>query len=116
MATGTIKNDIVLLWTNPDPTASFAAQIISLDLSDYRFIEITAKYVPVTRVEVGGEESVMQFFVGSSDTTYGTIANLRRVTAYSNRVQFADNQQVYTGSAITTVNTNTIPLKIYGIR
>lgn len=116
MATGTIKNDIVLLWTNPNPTASFAEQDINLDLSDYRFIEITALYVPVTRVEVGGGASAMQWFVGSTSTTMGTIANARRVYAYSNKVHFMNNEQVYTGSASTVVNTNTIPLKIYGIK
>lgn len=29
---------IDLLWTNPSPTTSFAAQTVSLDLSDYDLI------------------------------------------------------------------------------
>lgn len=116
MATGTITNNIDLLWTNPNPTASFAAQTISLDLSKYRFIEVEAQYVPITRARVGGAMSALQFFSGSSDTRYGTVSNARRFQAFSSYVSFADNSQVYTGSAITVVNTNTIPLKIYGIK
>jgi hypothetical protein len=33
-----------LLWTNPDTTAAFAAQTISLDLSDYNEVEIVAQH------------------------------------------------------------------------
>lgn len=37
MATGTIKSTgWKLLWTNPNPSAEFAAQTISLDLSSYK--------------------------------------------------------------------------------
>lgn len=116
MATGTITNNIDLLWTNPNPTASFAAQNISLDLSKYRFIEIEAQYVPITRARVGGETSALQWFGGSSDPRYGTIANTRRFQAFSSYVSFADNSMVYTGIATTVSNTSNIPLKIYGIK
>ena len=38
---GIIPSDgMKLLWTNPSPTASFAAQTVSLDLSQYRFVLI----------------------------------------------------------------------------
>ena len=42
MASGIIPSDgMKLLWTNPSPTAaSFAAQTVSLDLSQYRFVLI----------------------------------------------------------------------------
>lgn len=40
-ASGIIPSDgMKLLWTNPSPTASFAAQTVSLDLSQYRFVLI----------------------------------------------------------------------------
>lgn len=116
MATGTITNNIDLLWTNPNPTASFAAQNISLDLSKYRFIEVEAQYVPITRARVGGEVSALQWVGGSSDPRYGAVSNARRFQAFSSYVSFADNYMVYTGITATVSNASTIPLKIYGIK
>lgn len=43
MATGTIQKNMVLLWTNPNPTSAFAAQTISVDISEYSFVAIEFK-------------------------------------------------------------------------
>ena len=43
-ALNTLLNDVphyTLLWTNPNPTSSFSAQTISLDLSKYDAVEIS---------------------------------------------------------------------------
>ena len=43
MAESKIKANRPLLWTNPNPNSSFGAQTISLDLTNYKAVEIVCK-------------------------------------------------------------------------
>lgn len=36
----TKQDEEITLWTNPNPSSSFSAQTINLNLTDYKFIEI----------------------------------------------------------------------------
>lgn len=117
-AISALNNGTTLLWTNPSPSADFAAQTVSLDLSDYKFVDIYAlngEFLGFTRAIVG-QKGVLLYFVGSSSASYGTIAENRTFEVTVNGVGFADNTQVYTGSTITTVNTWNKPKYIYGIK
>lgn len=98
-----------LLWQNPNPTAAFAAQTISLDLSDYDVVQIdvylTANGMISTRfTEVGfqGEAGGL----GSGGDRYTRNANVT-----TTGVAFT------VGKSNGTDNTSAcIPYKIYGIK
>lgn len=121
MATGTINSNSVLLWTNPNPSASFGAQTISLDLSKYKFIEVYAKdgssagVNSSCKARVGLSSAQLLHCTAAGDATYGTISNFRTVTATTSNVKFTDNRQVYTGSAPIATNQYNIPQEIWGI-
>ena len=106
---GYISSSLELLWTNASPTASFSAQTVSLDLSEYNLVFITANKSTAATAEktnclceVGGDAQIQ--IVG------GTLA--RRVARVrSNGVEFGQGLSGDSGS-----NTSMIPTKIYGIR
>lgn len=98
-----------LLWTNPSPTSAFAAQTVSLDLSDYDAVEIetllsvggmtTTRTTDVGQMgEVGG--------LGSAGATY-----CRMATVATSGITFTEGK-----TNGTTNNANAIPLRIYGIK
>lgn len=102
-----------LIWTNPNPTATFAAQTVSLDLSGYDAIGI----IPLFSTSVQ-YPAFMQIYINTPSTvvlnTYASDSNRqggRTVTISSNGLQFSAGN--YNGSAS---NGNIIPYKIYGIK
>ena len=104
-----------LLWQNSNPTAAFAAQTISLDLSDYDEIEIIAKktasepYYFSTRIPMGV----------TSNTHYienGVIFD-RNVVVSLASIEFKVAYYLLpTSTAITTDNNRCMPYQIYGIK
>ena len=108
-----------LLWTNPSPTASFAAQTVSLNLSSYRYVVVTTN-LSTSNSQANGYGIGK---VGASyDTCMGTKswdsansrmnANIRRFRASATGVQF------YGGGYSTAESSNgkVIPYRIYGIK
>lgn len=103
----------VLLWTNSSPTSSFAAQTISLNLSDYAGIII----------ELNDAINVQEIYsrgyikVGDSNTNvacgikHGNSDLVRIVTATSSGVTISDAYN--NGSA---ANGYAIPARIYGVK
>lgn len=102
MATGTINSNSVLLWTNPNPSASFAAQKISLDLSNYSFVFVVSSGSVLVKVGAGSAWIV---------SNVSPNLRVRSVAASATGVTFGAG---YQGS--TQDNTNNIPTQIYGIR
>ena len=113
-AQGGMKID--LLWTNPSPTSAFAAQTVSLGLSEYEWLLINSRrsdgydqYVTYL-IPVNGLTQIMS--CGQLNVN-PTASMMRGVTATSIGCTFT------TGYASGNSSSNTgwlIPYKIYGIK
>ena len=113
-AQGGMKID--LLWTNPSPTASFAAQTVSLDLSEYEIIGVYLLLSPSYK-----HLSIMNLFttdgLGVADDAFAICGNdgtyvQRKITSISpNGITFDSG---YNGSSAN--NQYAIPYKIFGIK
>ena len=110
--TGTTSDTIMdLLWTNPSPSANFAAQTISLDLSDY----VAAIVVPKLAPSSGSMRKPVICYKGMQTSCFepngGTNYLTRGVTVSNTGVEFGVGS--YNGS---TNNTYWIPVYIYGLK
>ena len=84
-----------LLWTNPSPNANFAAQTVSLDLSDYDDVEIEFKTYSTqatyltSKGTIGNGKAIMYGQTGSGSPVriYGT---QRSCTPTNNGIDFED--------------------------
>ena len=112
-----------LLWTNSSPTSTFAAQTISLDLSDYEEVEV--EYVDHNvhistmsqiRVKIGQSGS-MNIMIGNSSYSSGVpfVAN-RRFSVTQTGITFGDGAGTPVSSSLATRNDSCIPYRIYGIK
>lgn len=102
----------VELWANPNPTSSFAAQTVSLDLSEWKWIAIPA--VPesgsnegVCFLRVGKEGRMLVTNVASNNYIYK-----RNADVTSTGVTFSTG---YRNTSGTTGGQYCIPLAIYGV-
>lgn len=113
-----------LLWTNPSPTSDFAAQTISLDLSNYDEVEVVcfeAKTVlsVVTALKIPvGSSGLLQTTGGTAGYNSGQISVINRMCTVNNTgITIGACYLGYDGAAFTNpFNHNLIPYKIYGIR
>lgn len=101
-----------ILWTNPSPSSSFAAQTISVDLTGYDLIFIEYKAI-----------SSSTFLSGIIDGDSHTILLLAIQNTSNNRngtrVATYDNTSVQFGNCTfngTQTNTYCVPLTIYGVK
>lgn len=103
------KTEINLLWTNPNPTSSFAAQTVNVNgLSAYDEYEVVYKF----------HTTVAMLNTHKSKVGYGTLLYIhdsgkmyrRNVTANGNKLQISD----VAGSKED--NAYVIPYQIYGIK
>lgn len=113
-----IKNyaDIVLLWENASPSSSFNAQTISLNLSEYDYIEIDFKLRSKDSIIV---EKVAGY-VGQISVGYGCSGGAwwyRRAVVELNSVAFeVATVASGTSSSSDSGTTTMIPYRIYGIK
>lgn len=123
------KTEINLLWTNPNPTSSFAAQKVSLDLSGYDMIEIVSysrigqdtNYNGYTSGKFlkgkAGNISNACFIGASIDYIY---LMSRPFSSNNTGITFEKGSTLYTNSnshtATVTSNSSIIPYQIYGIK
>lgn len=121
MATGTIKKNMVLLWTNPNPTRSFAAQTVTVqDMSQFNYIAVVHSLTATdphedtcfVRRGHGGNMSVVAY-----DGSY--VVARGRSFAYSSNTSLAfetgyhfDQRSDKQGASAN----DCVPLAIYGIR
>lgn len=105
-----------LLWENASPTSNFGEQTISLDLSEYEYIDITVRATTdkasqyTTRLKVGG---------GSVDIgAMGSTSLYRPTTPTTTGVKFLTGRgySSYNSSSTVQGDAFAIPLKIYGIK
>lgn len=122
-AQGTPSEYRKLLWTNASPSTTFAAQTISLDLSDYEEVEV--EYVDHNvhistmsqiRVKIGQSGS-MNIMIGNSSYSSGVpfVAN-RRFSVTQTGITFGDGAGTPVSSSLATRNDSCIPYRIYGIK
>ena len=124
MATGTIKTPgWKLVWTNPNPSSSFAAQTVNIDLSAFSAVMVQIKYDTGDADDIN---SLMNYSapIGGFNTSYifqgfngsGAMgARRRRFAATPTGVEFTVCENKNGTSAGTTLNTGNIPLRIYAI-
>lgn len=105
-----------LLWTNPNPSSTFGAQTISIDLSDYDEVEVLCRSYATTatyftsRAKVGNGNGILfsQTGYGNPVRIYGT---QRKFTPTSAGVAFEDGLDF----SATADNAYCVPYQIYGI-
>lgn len=105
-----------LLWTNSSPTASFAGQTVSLDLSAYDFAMIQFKNNIASSVEDVDFTSlcpkgVLTIAFGTSFSTASSYLYKRSVTVSDTGVVFGTGKQDLSSGAGYAV-----PQKIFGIK
>lgn len=115
-----------LVWTNPDPEATFATQVKELDLSQYKFVLVLYRYstsgglYKSEIVPVGGMGQLVLFThvnSVSAQTESPYIFN-RDVSVTKTGIQFygcvlrLTNNSTYA----TLQNNNVIPIEVYGIK
>ena len=114
-----------LLWENPSPTSSFAAQTVSLDLSEYSKIIIEFNSDTPSGVRdiqtiinpvVVGKGGVAIRFGGVQDKYLGNI-HFRYYQTTNSSITFDNSYyQGWTGTTTTLNNNFVIPYRIYGIK
>lgn len=114
---------IKLLWTNASPGSTFAAQTISLDLSEYDLVFIKV------RLETGSTSYISAMMeVGSAVNVYSTsyiatngytmATNYRTLTIANDGIECGDAyRKSYTATTSGTANNILlIPVKVFGIK
>lgn len=111
-----------LLWTNPNTTAAFASQTVSLDLSKYKYIAIKCSF-QLFAVAVGHYISTNIIPVPSQvgSTGYSAfimgINNSQDITSRSISVSVSGvTFGAGNSSSVSGSNEYCIPLKIYGMK
>ena len=107
-----------LLWENPNPSAAFAAQTISLNLSGYNAVLVVAITTPLEKTN---PECGFTTAFGFVDSDYDL--HLNWGSAGTNRVATRKASISSTGVSFlagrynnATKNDYTVPYRIYGIR
>lgn len=109
-----------LLWTNPSPTSNFAAQTLSLDLTEYAYLlfkvknSLTTGYTDEAYCACQKDNSKRSAFsvVGAGAPK---IIHSRYFDTTDNSITFSAGYHSSTSSG-TTDNRYAIPLEIYGIK
>ena len=104
-----VCGNVELLWKNASPSSTFAAQTISLDLSEYDLIRIHAKIVDASTIVLPAVEGV----VGETLAIHfynGSMLYQRDVTLNQTSIVFGNTGN---GGAANGV---CVPLRIYGIK
>ena len=111
-ADGNVSVDLMTkLWENPDPSASFVAQNITLASDDYDLLLILSSY-STTNVRMAPASIGLSGYLNFADNSSSSaLAMYRAYTASGNKVTFTDN---YRNG--TVANGYLIPRVIYGIK
>ena len=119
-----LKNtdNLTLLWTNPDITAAFAPQIVSLDITKYDYFIIEAfyhyysdrdmsKYIGYTWVPTDNMTKFYQLSISVEVSDGGGGHPYRRCQIVDSGIQFYSGHS----SESSTNNLYHVPTKIYGV-
>lgn len=112
------KIEIVKLWENPSPTATFEAQSVNAQCSDYKFIGVDFKgshivWVPYSEGRLGAYKQS-----GTVQVSGYSWLGFREFYLYPTQVTFTAHYHKYVNSTTgqTISNGNAIPLAIYGLK
>ncbi len=120
---GTLSETV--LWTNPTPTASFAARTITLssDINNFKYLKIVHKLSTSNNTESSVMYAVDDFknLIINVGYIFGTISgrpsgsNMARRIGYDSdtSIRFTDSSGI---GVSTTDNNSLIPLAIYGMK
>ena len=104
-----------LVWENPNPTSSFAAQTIDVDLTDYDWFAIETRWstssdlvIPLCIYKVDESRHIISLSNDASNRTGG-----RQFTYSISNQSISFEGGYYNGSSS---NVNVIPIAIYGIK
>lgn len=113
---GGIKMD--LLWSNPNPTSSFSAQTIQLDLTAYKAVGIVFLSEPGTPIRTTNIFLLMKGLSYGEGSVVGGVLQYtksRVIKAVTDSgVQFGDGYNA-TNQSDAKDNSKMIPLYIYGM-
>lgn len=114
---GESSSQMELLWENASPESTFAAQIISLDLSCYKTIKIVHSYGEFN-VSVGSFSAPMYYSEERLAANATPVFYSRGFTVNSDGVVCTDGFYTYPiANAVSSVaNSVLIPLCVYGIK
>lgn len=103
----------VLLWTNSNPSAEFAAQTVSLDLTEY--VGVIVEFITTA----GTNALASRLYCKKTDT-YGNLgAGFTNVNGYARNVLSVNNTGIEFGNALvgtSQTNNAVVPMKIYGVK
>lgn len=107
--------EIVRLWTNSNVTSTFAAQTVSLALSDYEFVIIDMGSSNESSIPYGEGHIIRK---NNRRNIMGFITYLcsRPVTVSNTGIKFEDAKVFKTYGTATSDNSYLVPLVIYGVR
>lgn len=100
-----------LVWTNPNPNSAFAAQTVSLDLSEYDIVGITAAF--------SSDRTQRQITWGVLGTTVNCIYKAFSANNFASRRAYitATGVQFYNGYQDSSAKSDSaVPIEIYGIK
>lgn len=102
-----------ILWTNPNPTSSFASQTITLSSGDYDFYEVFFIYSTQTTQYANGIKTIKGKGLIGSIIGYGNPNLLRR------KIDYTDATHLLVASAYMGSNTDDnymIPIYVIGYK
>lgn len=109
-----------MIWTNPNPGQAFAQQTISIDISDYDYIEIDWAYGEASGTSKGRVGEYLGIRYPNRITSSGVLQYLSRDVNMANPstgISIGDCTAYTQGTAAgSVVNTRLIPWRIYGIK
>lgn len=114
------SSGLTLLWENASPTSDFAAQTVSLDLSQYQFVVIEFN----AYITDAGMEFVECLKVGITRHLYRVAAtsndklwySYRQLTTSESGIVFSDGAFQYATGGSTAAAVYNVPLRIYGMK
>lgn len=117
-ATGSLDCDLMdLLWTNPNPSAEFGAQDVSVNLSNYDFVLMDTilygtneSFTSICRTPKGGT-AVRSRFINAWWSGSAVQNQQRDYTVYDNKITFTGGQR-----SGASYNGDLVPYHIYGIK
>lgn len=114
---GDVPTDLepVLLWSNPNPTAAFAAQKVELDLSEYAGVLISGS--DNSKKESGSAYKDTTCYIKKNETKMGLGSVYDTNNYASGRIVSVDENGVtFTANTSDANNSKLVPIEIYGVK
>ena len=104
----------VLLWTNPNPTASFAPQAVSIGLSNYDAVEVLAKKTATEPYHFYSKAPIGT--TGNACVIEGGVTFDRNYVVSETGITFQGGGYAMPNGSFVADDTRSVPIEIYGIQ